>query len=87
MTAGKTATDLNKQTIIINNTSPIYSSPGGQMHYNPQMGGSPGPYYGAGGVNVQMTSPYGSPQMQMNAGLDPNPMNTNQGGENAKISF
>ena len=34
-----------------------------------------------------MTSPYGA-NAQMNVGLDPNPMNTNQGDNmNAKISF
>ena len=98
-TAGKTMTDLNKQTIIINNTSPIYSSPGGHMQYNQGYGnpgyGSPGPYYPQGPQGVQMTDMNSAMNNDMNrnnsnmSGLAPNPMNTSDGSANmnAKISF
>jgi hypothetical protein len=86
--AGKTAVDLNKQTIIINNTSPIYVpqdlsyQTSARTDFNAG-GGSP---YG-GGLNVGYGAnpglagpyPYGA---NVQAGVSAGPQ-----GMNAKINF
>ena len=90
MTAGMNAGMVGKQTVIINNTSPIMMNP--DMSY--QNTGRTDSGFGAGGVNVNSGYGYGgnpgqqpgygspgqNPQMQMQ-------MNQGPQGANAKINF
>lgn len=80
---------MNKQTVIINNTSPIYmthdmnsasSNPNmGSMYGSPQMHGN-APY--GGGAPYGGNAPYGHPGMQGQMGMNAGPQ-----GMNAKINF
>ena len=95
MQAGKRASDLNQQqTIVINNTSPVYMTHEmSSMNSNPNMGGQYGgmnPGYGGnpnmGGSPGMNPAMGGSPQMQMQG--NPNMgMNAGPQGNNAKINF
>lgn len=86
--AGKTAADLNKQTIIINNTSPVYMMPNnmemGYMQQNQNMGnmgmyaGNPNYNNTAMGMNVNA----GGMGMNVYANSNSGPQ-----GVNAKINF
>ena len=69
--AGKTAADLNSNTIVVNNNSPIYSPPQGYQ-------GSPAQYGGNSNMGGQYGGPSG-PNMYMNT-------SPNQGG-NARVQF
>ena len=79
-TAGKTASHLNNQTVIIHNQSPIYmthdmghsTSPGSGSPYT----GNPNAGYGSPGPNAYQG------HQQMNMGMNAGPQ-----GMNAKINF
>lgn len=76
--AGKTAADLNKNTIIINNTSPAFIAPA--VSYQVTTTTTSGPGYGGENMNMNMNmgGGYGG-----NVGMN---MNTNMGGANMNMN-